>query len=294
MSLTLAQIQALANQAAEVAAVDMSETGTGGFNQEPLPAGWYLGRFKGYIELGKHSVEFKGKPKPPVLQARLEFELYHDGDVYNINTFGISIGNNEKAKAKQAFDRMNYKQTAKHFAQLLGSAYMFEVTLDEKDGKKYNNINFATINPPIELVTKQPYQLPPDDESTYRLFLWDLPTKEGWDALYIDGTNDAGKSKNFLQNKIISATDFVGSPLEQLLGGVALPDPAAGAGIAVPEVTAPVADVPFNPEPAVEHVTPAVTTPVVAPVVTAPVVTPTVTPVVTPAIAVPAIPVPTV
>jgi len=264
MSLTLAQIKALAAQAVETASVDMSETSTGG-PRALLPKGVYLARFKEYIELGKHAGEYQGKAKPPVLNARIGFELYAgqpDGSIetYQLGSFDLAIGNNEKAKAKIAFDRMNYKQTAKHFAELLGEAYLIEVDIvkGKQNGKERNEIVFATINPPIEPISRQPYPLPADNESTYRLFLWDVPTQEGWDSLFIDGTSEfeqdgkkVTKSKNFIQEKIINATDFQGSALERLLGG------------GVPDITQPVAVA----APVVAQVVAPVAAPVVAPVV---------------------------
>ena len=63
----------------------------------------------------------------------------------------------------------------------------------------------------------------PDDK--YQLFLWNSPTMEQWESIFIDGTTQEGKSKNYIQEKIQKATNFVGSPVERLLmsGGVSLP-----------------------------------------------------------------------
>ena len=51
------------------------------------------------------------------------------------------------------------------------------------------------------------------------MFLWDRPTKEDWDSLFVEGKWDNGDSKNYVQEKILEATDFEGSPLHQLLEG---------------------------------------------------------------------------
>jgi hypothetical protein len=68
------------------------------------------------------------------------------------------------------------------------------------------------------------------------MFLWDYPSKEAWDSLFIEGTWDDGKSKNMLQELCMSATNFDGSPLQQMLmGGV----PALPTTPAAPTVTAP-------------------------------------------------------
>jgi hypothetical protein len=69
----------------------------------------------------------------------------------------------------------------------------------------------------------------PEPTLPLRLLLWDTPTKEQWDSVFIDGTrmvkNEAGEeveeSKNWLQRDIVTAAlNFGGSPLEQMLNGV--------------------------------------------------------------------------
>ncbi|MES9280104.1 hypothetical protein ABEP46_12315, partial [Cutibacterium acnes] len=42
---------------------------------------------------------------------------------------------------------------------------------------------------------------------------------EDWDALYIDGKDDNGKSKNWIQDTLLSSPAFPGSPLDVLLHG---------------------------------------------------------------------------
>lgn len=63
-----------------------------------------------------------------------------------------------------------------------------------------------------------------------QVFLWGKPTKATWDSLFIDGTvtrknkegDEVEYSKNWLQEKIASATNYDGSLLDQLLGGMKL------------------------------------------------------------------------
>jgi hypothetical protein len=247
----LAALLAQANEAAEIASIDMSQVSTGG-QKRLLPPGCTLARLVEYIEFGKHAVEYQGKPKPPALQFRLGFALYtqgycnDDGTPYILRTFDLSLGNNEKAKAKIAFDRMNYDGQAKHFAQMLGKAFLLEikvVTSKATPPVQRNEIAFATISPPIEPVSKQYYQVPEATDDLFTLFLWDVPTKESWDSLFIEGTNDKGQSKNYLQALCLEATNFEGSPLQTLLAG-AIPDitqTAAVQGVAAPAALAPVA-----------------------------------------------------
>ena len=140
----------------------------------------------------------------------------------------MKIGNNEKADTKIIFDKMNWKGQAKHFAQMLGDAFLVKIEhkdIKDQPGKKRSVLNLKETLPPIDVVSKQPYQIPQVDDDLLDLFLWSHPTKEAWDAMHIEGTNDAGKSKNFLQEKCRSALNFPGSPLEGLLlsAGVSLP-----------------------------------------------------------------------
>lgn len=238
MSNKLQALLALANDAAELAAIDMSETSTGGGERKLLEEGVYLGRFVEYIELGKHAREYQGKPKPAALSFRLGFGLfgegvqYDDGNPFILRTYDMTLGNNEKAKAKIAFDALNYEGKAKHFAQLLGNAYLVYVTVEtSKAGKQYNQINFHKCGPAFEPISKQWYDVPEAPDEAYRLFLWDNPTQETWDALYIDGVIEggerAGQSKNYIQEMCLAAVDFQGSPLHQLLGGGELTLPEA-------------------------------------------------------------------
>ena len=242
MTQNLQDLLALANEAAEISNVDMSETSSGGGGRKLLPAGFAIGTLVEYIELGKHVGTFAGKPKKQADSLfRLGFALTgaaaylnDDGTPYVFRTFDLSLGNNEKAKAKIAFDRMNYTQTAKHFAQLLGKSFLLEIKVVKGKAdptKERNEINYATIGKPFEAMTGQPYPVPDAASLNFRLFLWDKPTKAGWDSLFIDGVNDKGESKNYLQNMCLKSVDFQGSALEQLIGG-GLPDITAPATLA--------------------------------------------------------------
>lgn len=287
-------IQRLREQAAaaaQQAAIDMSQASTGGGGERRLyPAGFALAQLVEVIEFGKQPQEFGGKAKQPALEFRLGFALWggdpaNPAECYNnadgtpgfIRTWDIALSNNEKARAKLLFDKLNYKGTAKSFAELIGEKYLVPITVKTSKSdatKKFNDIDLKDIRPPFDPVSRQPYGIPDAPDSMYRMFLWAMPTKEGWDSLHIEGTNDAGKSKNFLQEKCYAALDFPGSPLEQLLRG-------AGAHIPTPEELA-AASAPATP--------PAPSAPVAAPVApAAPAALPT-APVAPPAPSVPAVP----
>jgi hypothetical protein len=143
----------------------------------------------------------------------------------------MALGTNEKSKAFKLFKKLNYKGTAKSFAQLLNEAFLIKImhTKPKKAGDAPKSvIDLEGFLPPFDPVTKQPYAIPAASDELFKLFLWERPTKECWDSLYIDGTNETtGKSKNFIQNKCLSAKNFPGSPLEAMLMGLGMPTLAA-------------------------------------------------------------------
>lgn len=276
MSQNIQALLAMANAAADEAAIDMSEVSKGGGGGRLLPAGYAFGRLVRYVEFGMQPQEYQGQAKQPALEFRLGFALWgdsnpadprppaerpetlwhnSDGTPSFLSTWDMSLSNNEKAKSKIIFDKMNWKGTAKHYAQFLSEGFLIRV--DHQDikgqpGKKRAVLNLKETLPPIDLISRQPYPIPTAPDDAYQLFLWTRPTLEGWNALKIEGTRDDGKSKNFLQDKILSAVDFHGSPLEQLLrgSGAALPTPeelAAAQPSSAPAVPAATPQVPQVP-----------------------------------------------
>lgn len=228
--MSLETLRQIAAKAQETQAVDMTETTKGG-TAVILPAGTYNAVMIDYIEMGKQVQLYQGKPngKPPALTARIGFEVYgDDGEVAHILAMPMTIAsNNEKATCKRIFDRMHaaYPDIT-HLGLALGRQFRLEITVDESKGKKYNNINWDSITRPANFnpETGKPYVIPALDESKVRGFFWDYPTVETWKGLFIDGKRDDGKSKNFIQEEIISkAVDFACSPLFTLLSTEKLP-----------------------------------------------------------------------
>lgn len=233
----------LANEAAEQAEVDMSEASTGGGGGRLYPEGYAFARLVEYVEFGKHADEFQGRVKQPALTFRLGFaiwgkppgqeETFHneDGSPGIIRSFDMRLSNNEKAGAKIAFDRLNYKGKAKQFYQFIGQPFLIHVI--QKVGKDpsrgpSNRIVLKDTLPPFDPATGTPYEIPEAPADMYKLFIWNKPTKEGWDSLFVEGTRDDGKSKNWLQEKCFEAVDFEGSPLQALLSGAqSVPAPEA-------------------------------------------------------------------
>lgn len=244
-------IAELAAMAAEQEDQTVVQTTT--FNDDPPPAGVTVGRFIEYIEIGKQKqADFNGKPKPDADCVRLTFELLHpQKNIHEYEVEGekrtradrvsirISKKMSDKAKFKKLFNAMTYgRDSVKHMAQMLGEAFIITIyhNVVEKDGKKNTYVNLDNdgqygirapfVEDPLEGTKKDvPVQ---DAISPLRLFLFNNPTKETWDSLFIDGTREVKKdggavehiSKNWLQELILSASNYSGSALEALLGGV--------------------------------------------------------------------------
>ena len=304
MSAKLAALQALAAQDVAESGIDMNESVKGGGGGRLLPEGYAFGRLVEYIEFGKQPQEFQGQSKDPALEFTLGFALTgegyqnDDGTPYVVRTYNTAMSRNEKSRAFKLFKALNWKGTAKSFAQLLGETFLVkikQVPKSKTDPKIVSRIDLDGFLPPLDPVTRQPYPIAEAPDEMYRLFLWSRPTKEAWDSLYIEGEYD-GKSKNRVQEQILAALDFQGSPLQQLLmssGVTALPTEATATPVAAP-VAAPVAS---SPAVVPTHTPSAPVAPVVPPAVPAaplavPAASPAVASVAAPPASVPATPAP--
>jgi hypothetical protein len=318
----------LQQQAALIAAAaqtgpDMTEAVKGGGGARLLPVGNAFAQLVEYVEYGSQPQEFNGVPKDPARCFSLGFALSgaapdpanpgqflsfanDDGTPYIMRTFPMAMSRNEKAKAFLLFKAMNWKNVHSHFAQMLGEKFIIKVarhTAKAAGSKEKSVLDLKSILPPLDVMSGQPYSIADAADSMYRLFLWDHPTIEGWNSLFIAGEYEAkdgkpAESKNYVQEEILGAVDFPGSPLEQLLltSNVAFKRPApkpvaaapaapAAAAPAVPAVApaapviaaapapvaaTPAATAPATPQPtapAPSPVVPAVSAPTPAPVV---------------------------
>ena len=209
-------INDLVEVAIDTQEVDMTETGTGGSAPVLLNKGEYFGRFFEYIELGKQPREYMGTAKSPANMCRVGFIVYQGDNKVYLRSSDLTIMNNEKALFKKLFDRMNSRGTIKHIAQRLGDAFKLEVEVKtSKKGKKYNVFNMETVSevPAFDPNTGQPVNIPKLNDDEYRIFIWNKPTQGTWDSLYIE-------SNNFIQDTILGAVDFEGSPLQAMLSGL--------------------------------------------------------------------------
>lgn len=240
----------LLDQAKAAKEVSDQTEATKGFERTVAPEGWTTARFIGYVELGKQPQRpYKGQDKPPALEARLTFELNgkkhiteyeKDGETQrrtNTVDIKIKVSSNEKANFYKLLTKMIAgRQDIKHMAEMLGEGFLVKVThnVTEKDGKKTTWVNLIdengwnigapeTFDPVSE--TSTPIEVPAATVAP-RLLLWESPSVEQWESIFIDGTYtrkvdgvDTEVSKNFIQQTCLDATDFVGSPLEAFLVG---------------------------------------------------------------------------
>lgn len=282
----LAQIQALANQAAETG-MDMTEAKKGGGGRL-LPAGYAFGRLVGYVELGNQPQSFNGQAKAPKPEAQLTFALWgegytnDDGTPYLMRMYPFSLDQNEKARSFLLFKTLNWKGTAKNFAQLIGEGYLVKIVHEpksQKDKSIVSRIDVKGFLPPFDPVTKAPYGIPEAREEDLQCFIWDYPTLDAWNSLFVDGNLEDGRTKNFTQETIVGATNFSGSALEALLmnsgAAIPVPTPPAVAAAPAPGVAAPALPTMPSPTiPATSAATPPVTVsqPTTVPVISAPIV----------------------
>ena len=238
---------ALVAAAIDTQTVDLTETGTSGGGL--LPAGQAYARMYKYIEFGQQPQEYGGKAKTPADEFKIGFKLYGGPDgCYNdrtIDTFELAVSNNAKAGAKKVFDKLNWKGDIKHPAQAMGRSFLVNITVkkNETTGKESNRLDLNGIFPAINPVDGKEVALPPLDPADRQFFFFQSPTAETWAALYVEGKWDDGGSKNKVQEKILSALNFPGSKLEQMISGVVLPDLAPDVPVVAPEAVAPVAEV---------------------------------------------------
>lgn len=225
-----------------------------GFVREVAPAGFTPARFVGYVEVGKQPQRaFEGVEKPDAAEVRLTFELNGPKHITEYEVEGekktrtnlihitSTISNNEKSNFYKLLQKMLYGRTdITHMAQMLGEGFLVKVThnASKKDPKKvYANlksdvwdIGQASVTDPItNLTTNIPV---PAASANIQCLIWNNPSADMWASIFIDGTYEREengvkvvKSKNFIQDLAMSASNFVGSPLEGLvMGGVDILD----------------------------------------------------------------------
>lgn len=239
-------------------AVDMTQTqASGGGERKVFPEGTTLARLVGVIEIGKRAIEYQGQTKTPQQHVMLQFAMFSAGYTYDeagqqpgiINTPDMSMTFTDKSKVKKLFTRMNWRGTAKHFAELLGQAFLISVKHNTVGDKTYVNLDLDSILPPLEPINKTEYNVPEAPEHLYRLLLWNQPTQQQWASLVIKDNEGKPIAKQWLQEKVTEALDYNESALYTLLHGSSIPTLAAPAPVAQAPVPAgtPAAAAPAGP-----------------------------------------------
>lgn len=237
MALDLTKIQALQQQVADTG-TDLNNASSGGGDYVPPAEGAVRVRLVGYVELGVHTTSYKGaaKTKP---RCELTFELsgpkhepkiLDDGrKVPHLIRITETIGTHEKNGYIKLFKLLNTDGQAKTFVDLLGKAWLANITHRKFKRTDGSDGVVANLRPEGGAYTFRPttYEDPETNEARtvkvapaltpLRLFLWDYADTDQWDSIFVDGTFDDGTTKNKVQEKIKSAENFVGSPIYNVL-----------------------------------------------------------------------------
>ena len=231
------------------AGVDQNES-TGGGGDFALPEeGLGYARVVEYIELGAHFATYQGKPKPkPEHRVRITFELIskkwpaiegENGTYHHRISVRLNLSTNERARFFKLFRAMNdcYGNKYKHMAQMVADNAAFKVKVvhsssGEGDKKRtYANLDNENgwLIYPATRTNEEDEEIPvnvPDANIPTRIFLFNKPRAEDWAKLHVEGTREDGSSRNWLQETILSAVNFPGSPLDAMLADLDTPEPA--------------------------------------------------------------------
>jgi len=223
---------------------------TSGFTREIIPAGKTVARFLSYVEIGARPQTYQNTAKDDCEEVRITFELLSPKHINTVEKDGVTTQYasrftvklakkmNVKAKFFKLFEKMRYGRPGiTHMAQMLGEGFILELfhnEVGEGDKKK----TFVNLNKPnSDYAVESPNLVDPISGDTTAvpvppsltdpfIFLWKNPTAESWGNLFIDGTYtktvdgvETEVSKNWLQELILGANDYIGSPLEALIAG---------------------------------------------------------------------------
>lgn len=261
MTFDTSSLNAAIEQAASMEDHSVTVEGGSGFKREyPVP-GKHMCRFIEYVELGKQARK-PGKygQKPPVDQVRLVFELVGKKAFKEITVNGetkligfpvrIQVNKTQSPKGDfhKVFTQLDAGRGKKHMAQMLGEAFVVQITAVDKDGNvltgkeddyqsrvKYLNCFSGTPDAKLWGFSAPLHEDPetgdikriqvPAATQELRCFLWNVPTFEMWQSIYIDGEYESKaedgsvtkRSKNIVQEIIMRAVNWEGSPMHTML-----------------------------------------------------------------------------
>lgn len=224
-----------------------ARTGTG----PKLPEeGKTWARLVGYIELGTHPQEYQGSATDPAMEVQLVFECLSKNNIDEIEVdgkkkkvgrvlrpFPMKMSMHVKSAFYKLFKKMDYDRGLEHMYHMINDVFRIEIEhAESKAGKKYAKM-VEISSPLVEQTdedgdvighTDMSEKVPPATRSL-QAFLIENPTFEQWESLHIEGTytkktkDESGNeieeevSKNFIQEKIMSALDWEGSAMQTLL-----------------------------------------------------------------------------
>ena len=186
---------------------------------------------------------------------RLAFEVSGPKHAPVVGTDGVphplivyieeTLSQDPKANWVKLFSLLNHDRSATHATQLLGRAYRgmlthrkFKRKNDPADQEKWTGLDYKLRGDGGFTIAAPFYENPETGDmmelkvgppvSKMSALLWDAPSKEQWDSIFIPGdyparTDEAGnvtapaRSKNKVQEKVMQAVNFKGSPLHSLL-----------------------------------------------------------------------------
>ena len=167
----------------------------------------------------------------------------------NVNVWLPEPGRQPHAKSAvyKLMSKLNYAKddAIRILAQCIGKHYKVVVSVEEFTNDageviKYGSLGGAEegyrISPPQNDITDDDGMptgqvrliAAPEVIGETRVFLWDYANKAMWDALFIEGEYEAteaadgkpakpAKSKNIIQEELMQALDWVGSPMQTIL-----------------------------------------------------------------------------
>lgn len=211
-----------------------------GFVRELPRAGVALLRLRDYIELGYF--DSKNPKYKPALSCRLTFELCHpdhmredsEGVKYpSLLTVNVNHARGGKSRYIRLFKKMNHTGKHTHFIQMLGEGFLGTLTHKKDGDKTYVNLTSEDgsewlIGAPVivDPLANEVKPIPvPELNGESKAFLWentgatDEDIQEMWDSIYIEGENDDGKSKNWIQEVIKTNNNYAGSRTQAIVDG---------------------------------------------------------------------------
>lgn len=228
MALDIASIKKAADVA--VKSVDTGNMHEAKSTERSLPAsGRALARLVGVIEIGEHEVTGGPNIAPKIKdRIRYVFELFgkkypnyklDDGtEIPQRVSRSITNSRHEKSTQYAWVSAMDPEKKYSHPIQMIGDSFI--VVIEHKvvpDGSTIAYIKSVEQAQKEDLDTGEitPIEAP-EPLSDYMIFMWENPSLEMWNSLYIPGEFD-GRSRNIFQNMISEAVNFEGSPAAAML-----------------------------------------------------------------------------